>query len=121
MGEGTVFGLFVSSHLDGGGGEDGGNLVLPMEGVTPIPGQDGEYPHLKSGRDVLHLRSEWGTPISRMGVPPSAELGYPPGLRSGRSGTPNWNSIVSTSYAAGGVPLAFMQEDFLVDKMFTGG
>ena len=29
-------------------------------------------------------------------------------------GTPNQNSIACTCYAAGGMPSAFMQEDFLV-------
>ena len=36
-------------------------------------------------------------------------------------GTPNWNSIACTCYAAGGMPLAFTQEDFLVSEIILGG
>ena len=43
--------------------------------------------------------------------------GYPSQVRSqdrGGGGTLYWNSIVCTCYAAGGMPLAFTQEYFLV-------
>ena len=43
----------------------------------------------------------WGTPQPWDGVPPN----HPPTRQS---------SIASTSYTVGGMPLAFMQEDFLV-------
>ena len=66
----------------------------PISGLGrgyPIPGLDG-------GGGVPHPRSGWcgGVP----GVPP---------LPTRQS------SIASTFYAAGGVPLAFTQEDFLVN------
>ena len=72
MGEGTVFSLFVSPHLDGGEGD--------------TPGLDGGgYP-----------RSGWS----------GGTQGNPPTMRQ--------NSRASTCYPAGGMPLAFTQEDFLV-------
>ena len=73
----------------------------------------------------------WGTPRSwdgvptglgmgyppgpGMGYPPRHGMGYPPDLRWGNP--PRQISIVSTCYAAGGMPLAFTQEDFLVTKI----
>ena len=87
------------------------------------------------------LAAGWGTsPIRKMGyppvqvpgqdwgyhqqdrVPPSAAWGSPPGPgpRSGQGGTPSWNRMACTCYAAGGTPLAFTQEDFLVDLLDTG-
>ena len=36
------------------------------------------------------------------------------GPRSGQGGTLNWNSTACTCFVAGGMPLAFMQEAFLV-------
>ena len=71
MGEGNIFSLCVSSHLDGGGG-----------------------PHPPTG---------WG---------------WYPNPRSGWRGTPNRKSIACTCYMAGGMPLAFMQDDFLVHVIF---
>ena len=56
----------------------------------------------------------WGTP------PPDMGWDTPPDLGWGTPQTWDWVypprqiSIASTSYAAGGVPLAFTQEDFLV-------
>ena len=42
-------------------------------------------------------------------------LPHRPGQIPGRGGgTPYWNSIAGTCYAAGGMPLAFTQEDFLI-------
>ena len=75
------------------------------------------------------------------GVPPRHETGYPPGHGTGYppwtwdrvppqdmgQGTPpdlRWGtpprqiSLVSTCYTAGGMPLAFTQEDFLVENYF---
>ena len=95
-------------------------------------------------RGVLHARSRWGggggTPFQvqteRGGTPTQVWMGgtpsqvqtgggYPiPGLvggypppHPGLDGIPPLgdSSIVSTCYAAGGMTLAFMQEDFLVD------
>ena len=87
-----------------------GGVHHPRSGGTPSQVWGG--PHL---RGVPHpslggtwgtppTRSGWGTPLTRSGC------GNPP---------PNqvWirqSSIASTCYAAGGVPLAFTQEDFLV-------
>ena len=49
----------------------------------------------------------WGTPQPGLdGYPPDLERGTPP-------------SIASTYYAAGGMPLAFTQEDFLVLLYFV--
>ena len=64
-------------------------------GGTPIPGQDGGYPH--------HL---------------GHVLGQDRGDTVGGVYA-NWNSIACTSYTAGGMPLAFTQEDFLVFRKFV--
>ena len=64
-------------------------------------------------------RTGWGTPLAKIGwvpppwpgldgVPPTRDwMGTPPSTRQ--------SSTASTCYAAGGMPLAFTQEDFLVD------
>ena len=74
---------------------------------TPISGQD---------RGVSHPRSGWGYP--HRGIPPVLTW---PGM--GYSPSPPVqvrNSIACTRYAVGGMPLAFMQGDFLVciDKLY---
>ena len=88
-----------------------GGTPSSWPGGTPFPGLDGGYP------------LPGGTPPGK-GVPPSAGLpplgrGYPSPPTGGTS--PHQTSTVCTCYAAGGVPLAFTQEDFLVDiwKLFT--
>ena len=97
MTEGNVFTL---STIAGGGGYP---HPWSGRGGTPFSGLDGGTP----------IRtSEGGTPPSRpgMGGPPC------PGQVSGwggGGGTSNWN-IACTCYAAGSMPLAFTQEDFLV-------
>ena len=116
-------------------------------GVYPIPGLDGGRvprvtpPPARSGWwGVPHPRSGW------WGVPPLPGLdggggyvGYPPPGQVWMVGcTPSqvWmvgvhrvpptphppireTSIASTCYAAGGVPLAFTQEDFLVSLIYN--
>ena len=79
MGEGNIFSLCVSSHLDGGGG-----------GVEPLPRSR------LGGRGYPLPRSRWGYHLPR----------------PGGGGTPT--GIACTYYAAGDMPLAFTQEDFLV-------
>ena len=73
-----------------------------------------------------------GTPTPTLPPPPPPVLGSDldggrgtcpppnPGIRPGwwGGGTPHWNSIACTCYAAGGMPLAFTQEDFLVHILF---
>ena len=198
MGEGTVFSLFVSSHLDPGGGGvpqpgldvgggypsqvwvvggvpqpgldggggvpqsglDGGEGGYPsqvwmvegstparswwggtlarswwlggypgqvlMVGVVPRPGLDGggypRYPLARSGWwgvpgvPPYHVwmgypLTGWGTPMTGWSTPPT-----PPAMTGW--GTPP-TSIASTCYAAGGMPLAFTQEDFLFASVFS--
>ena len=74
-------------------------------------------PHLRGrgrgGGLPPHPRSRWGggsTPsqVQTGGTPVQDWMGYPP-LSIRRQ-----ISIASTCYAAGGIPLAFTQEDFLV-------
>ena len=110
----------------------GGYPIPGLDGGYPIPGLDqGGYPHLRSGREVSHsadggyphLRSGWGIPHSAYrGVPYSrSEWGYPSLPPSAGWGTPPVRrqiSIASTCYTAGGVPLAFTQEDFLLNSVF---
>ena len=109
MGEGTVFSLFVSPHLGGGGTpvRSGGGYPIPgLVGVPPGPGMGYPLPDLGQG------------------TPPGPGTGYlpwtwdrvPPGPGTGDRVPP---SIASTCYAAGGMPLAFTQEDFLVILLFS--
>ena len=87
-------------------------MVTP---INPYDGGGGRYPHQVP---LGNLPAEGGVPPSfLMGVG-----GYPhprSDPSSGRAGgaTPNWNSIACTCYAAGGMPPAFRQENFLVMKI----
>ena len=88
----------------------GGTPSQVWTGRYPIPGldggthsADGGYPHPRSGQIP-------------QGTPPHPRLdGIPPPSKTGW-GTPSHPPIskASTCYAAGGVPIAFTQEDFLV-------
>ena len=104
--------------LDGGGG---GTLGTPLarsrwwKGVTPRPDLDGvglprvpPWPGLDGGGYPLAMSIWWGLP----GSPPTrTEWGTTP--------TPiRQSSIASTYYPVGGMPLAFTQQDFLVDLLF---
>ena len=114
MGEGDIFSLFTS--VEGGG-----------------------YPIQPTGRGYPHLRSGWGYPFQRQDPHPPVQvrsqdrggrgtalsrsdprmMGWgrvPPSRSDPRmgGGTPYQNSIACTCYAAGSMPLAFTQEDFLV-------
>ena len=115
-GKGNIFTLYVSPNLDRGEGipsqvVGGGYPITGLEGGTssqvwtggtpsqvwmgeyPIPGLDGGgYPRVP-GLDRVPPTQDW------MGYPP-------PPIRQSR--------IERTCYAAGGMPLAFTQEDFLV-------
>ena len=104
-GEGTVFtGIFLStsqcqvlSQASGPRSFPGGIPVLtpPPSGATPCQDSTGEASPAGTGL---------GYPLTRTG------LGYPPDR------TAEW---VSTCYTAGGMPLAFTQEDFLVLKVIS--
>ena len=91
-------------------------------GVTSSQVWGGGVPGLGS-RGVPHLRSRgdpsqvWGVPHLRSGGVPHLRSGGVPHLRSGYP-PPRWISIASSCYAAGGMPLAFTQEDFLVSLYF---
>ena len=82
-----------------GGGGAGGTPFPGLDRVgTPFPGLDWRVPHPRSGWGVPILaRTGWGTP--------------PPPIRQ--------SSIASTCYVAGGMPLAFTQEDLLVIKLIS--
>ena len=61
-------------------------------------------------------------PLARLGYPQPG-LGYPPGQGMGCPQSepplsPSQNSIISTCYTAGGMPLAVTQEDFLMFRIF---
>ena len=77
-------------------------------GIPPDLGQDTPPP----------TRSGWGPPPDLgQGTPPRNWDGVPPGPGTGTRPHQVWirqSSTASTCYAAGGVPLAFTQEDFLV-------
>ena len=100
--------------LDGGGypgqvlmGEYPGQvwMVGGVPGVSPQPGLDRGVPWVPPHHDWMGYPSPWvdGVPptMSGWGTPRHEWMGYPP-------------TIASTGYAAGGMPLTFTQEDFLV-------
>ena len=91
----------------------------PIPGLDPLPpgpGQDGVPPDqvwmgYPPRPGMGYLPETWdGVPPLRPGIgyPPRPGMGYPLPRPP-----PNWD-IASTCYAAGGMPLAFTQEDFLV-------
>ena len=89
-------------------------------GGTPFPGPGwGSPSQFQVGGTPSQVQA--GTPGWEVvpptweGIPPTWEGGLHPHLGSQDSGGyPYWSTILWTCYAAGGVPLAFMQEDFLV-------
>ena len=129
MGEGNIFTLCVSPHLDRGGAPN--SRSGPGRGVChprsrqwgyPIPDLDGGYP--------IQGLDRWGTPsqvLTRGGTLSQVWMGVPwdtPSPARTGWGTPRpgldgvtpirQSSIVSTCCSTGGMPLAFTQEDFLV-------
>ena len=105
--------VFVSVHTYGGGGYPISGLGkggtpsqvrvggYPISGLgrggTPFQVQVGRgYPIPGLGRGVPHPRSRWG----------------------GTHSTPPRIASTCYGYTAGGMPLAFTQEDFLVDWIF---
>ena len=86
---------------------DQGGGTLTWEGGTPSRPGKGVPPWSRPGEGIPPPPP----PIQTWeGVPPVQ-------VRSqdgGGGSTPNWNSIACTCYAAGGMPLAFTQEDFLL-------
>ena len=114
--------------LDGGGvpwpGLDGGGVPGVLFSVctwgTPPPWLDGVPPPARSGWwGVPPTMTGWGTPHHDwLRYPPiMTGLGTLPPLPWLDGGNPpptTTTNIVSTCYAAGGMPLAFTQEDFLV-------
>ena len=72
-----------------------------MVGGTPFLGWGVPWPGLDGGEYPSQIWMLGGT------------LGTPPPIRQ--------SSIASTCYVAGGMPLAFTQEDFLVLKLFAFG
>ena len=96
----------VCSHL----GEGGTPIRLTL-GTPPHQDWMG-VPPIRTGWGYPPVGTGWGTPTcwDWRGVPPlGLDWGTPPPIR-------RQNSRVSTCYAAGGMPLAFTQEDFLVYK-----
>ena len=138
LGMGGTLGYTACSRLDGVPPIqtwDRGSRYTGLDGVPhPDLGQGGYpgYPHPRL--DVVPLfRTGWDTPYQQNGIPPVQDwmgspcpgldgippisrMGYPPSQTGW--GTPHQVpptiSKASTCYAAGGVPLAFTQEDFLV-------
>ena len=97
----------VCSHLQGGGGTPS----QVWTGRYPIPGLDGVAPHPADGYPISGPDRGYAIPgpDGGGGLPPSKiRMVYPPPLPIRRQ-----ISITSTCYAAGSMPLAFTQEDFL--------
>ena len=83
-----------------------------LDGVPPVQDWMG-YPPVQDWM-VYPSSQDWmGYPSPRLdGLSPIQDwMGYPPPIR-------RLISKASTCYAAGGVPLAFRQEDFLVNRKF---
>ena len=129
MGEGNIFTFCVSPHLDGGGGGGGGTTSQVRVGGYPISGLgSGGYPIpglARGGTPSQVWLGGWGTPGQTWdGVPPGPGTGYPPDMGWGTPPGPEMRypprqiSIASTCYTAGGMPLVFMQEDFLQGSHF---
>ena len=86
-----------------------GGYPIQLMGVPPSQVQVGGYPIQLMGGTLP--RSRWeGYPIQLTGVPHPANGEVLPQA----GGTPHQGSMACTCYAAGGMPLAFTQEDFLV-------
>ena len=90
-----------------------GGLTLPRpgwgDGGTPSQvrtGVPGVPLHQQDGVPPTLLSAGWVTP-----PPPHQQDGVPPLCRSQvrTGGTPNWNSMACSCYAAGGVPLTLVQ------------
>ena len=141
MGEGNIFTL-VSVHTSiGVGGTPsqvwmGGYPILGLDRGIPHPRSGWGVPQVwtegypRSGRGVPHPRSGWGVPHPRSGQKVTPWLGLDgvppptPGLDEVLPQPEDWlgyplppigqSSIASTCYAASGMPLAFTQENFLV-------
>ena len=97
----------------------------PMSRVVPSLRSGGGYP--MSGLGGYPISGPGGYPISGPGggTPSQVQGGYPiSGLGrypiSGPGYPPRQISIASSFYVAGGMPLAFTQEDFLVLFLTTG-
>ena len=112
---GYIFSLCVSPHggvphpADGGGGVppsavQAGGTPSSYQGGTPSSWWGGVPPYqVQVGGYPIQLI--WvGYPIQLMGG----------GTLAGGTPPPHQSSIACTCYAAGGMPLAFTQEDFLV-------
>ena len=116
----------------------GGHIPLPgpmsLQGWYPYPVLVWGYPHPVLAQRGTPARSGWGysssgldrvPPLKLDGGPPPIGTGWgypspphPSGLDGGTP--PKDSSKASTSYTAGGMPLAFTQEDFLVSVcMYT--
>ena len=106
MGEGNIFTLCVSPHLDLGGGGMHSGQVWMVAGYSSQVWMVGGYPS-----QAWMVGGHPGYPqpgLDGGGVPPTTKTGWgtPPPIKQ--------SSIASTCYAASGMPLAFTQEDFLV-------
>ena len=114
--------------ISGSGG--GYPVQFLMVGGTPRArsGWQGEYPGYSPNKTWVLPDLGWGTPPPSRpswGNLPHPGMGYPPPQTLDGAPPPLWDwvppthpptrqsSIASTCYAAGSVPLAFTQEDFL--------
>ena len=125
-GEGTVFtGVCLSIPRMGTPSPSHNTSTGPMSflGVNPVtsPSSPLGVPQSQAGRCPS---SRWGTHPRCGGTqvpggcasPVRTELGYPL-AKTGLGYPPRLKTRESTWYAAGGMPLAFMLEDFLADEL----
>ena len=111
--EGIVFTGACLSTFRGVGG-----YPIPADGgMVNTSFLTGSFPFFPTRGLPPHKVRMWGTPSKvSTGVHPSRS-----GPKSGRGdvGSPSQNSTAHTCYVAGGMPLAFTQEDFLVCFYFN--
>ena len=110
----VLFPVFLSVHTSMGGG--GATLARSgwwgggYPGQVWMVGRGVPQPGLDGGGTQGTPMTGWGTRLARSGWW-GGYPGYPPTMTGWSTPPP---SIASTCYAAGGMPLAFTQEDFLV-------
>ena len=99
---------------------DGGYPIQLTGGATPFPGLDGGGTP-SSWWGVLPSQVWRGVPPSQVwtgGCPlPRSRWGYPLAIYPQQGYPPYRSNIACTCYTAVGMPLAFAQEDFLVDTL----
>ena len=95
-----------------------GPFTSSMSGLdrgTPLCQDWMGYPPVRTGYGYSPVKTGWGYPL-----PLGLDWGNPPPPSGLDGGSPHQEIGRQSSYAAGGMPLAFKHEDFLVPKVVQG-